>query len=70
MLDALALIEARQRGDREAAGCLLDHADVRAVAAVLADLLATYLGDDDPASARVIVGELARLRPALVAGGT
>lgn len=64
VLDALALIEARQRGDRKAAGCLLDHADIWAVAAVLADLLATYLTDDDPSSVRDLLAELARIRPA------
>lgn len=69
VLDAVALIEARRRGDDAAAAFLLDHADMRTVCSVLAGLLAAYLGDDDPESVRAILAELARLCPALVADG-
>ena len=66
-LDALALIEARQRGDGEAAAAILGHADQRAVCTVLADIVALYLSDGDPECVRDVLAELGRLRLALVA---
>lgn len=69
VLDALALVEATMRGDGEARAVLLDHADLLAVCTVLADILAGYLNDGDPASMREVLAELARLRPALAAAG-
>ena len=54
-LDALALIEARQRGDAGALSAILDHADLRGVCTVLADILAQYLGDGDPGSVRTML---------------
>ena len=61
-LDALALIEARQRGDDEALSAILDHADQGAVCTVLADILVLYLSDGDPGCVHAMLDELARLR--------
>ncbi len=69
VLDALALVEARMRSDNEAQAALLNHTDLREVCSVLADILAGYLNDGDPASMREVLAELARLRPVLVAAG-
>lgn len=69
VLDALALVEARMRSDNEALATLLDHTDQREVCSVLADILAGYLNDGDPASMREVLSELQRLRPVLLAAG-
>ena len=45
LLDAAALIAAIARGDDEAAGVLLDHADLRSVVTVVATWCAGWLLD-------------------------
>jgi hypothetical protein len=65
---ALALVEARLRGNDGDLAMLLDHAELRPVAAVLADLVAQLLTNAtyDPIDA---LDALARLRPALMCAG-
>jgi len=56
-------------GDDTALALLLDHAELRLVAAVLADMMARLLADyagDDPAGA---LDALAQLRPVLMRAG-
>jgi hypothetical protein len=62
---ALGLVEARLRGSDADLALLLDHAELRLVATMLADMMARLLADyaDDPADA---LDALARLRPVLM----
>jgi hypothetical protein len=57
VLDALALTEARIRGDDEAQAAVLDHGDNRAQAQALAEMLGHFLsaavGDPLPGLARM-----------------
>jgi hypothetical protein len=65
VLDAVALIEAVLKADREALDCLLDLGDTRAQAVVLAGLLARWMRAEFGGEA---LEALAHVRPALLAG--
>lgn len=66
VLDAIALVEARLRGDDEALACLLDHwGNHRAVTVVLADAFAQHVESTTPDP----LAALGQVRKAVIAGG-
>jgi hypothetical protein len=67
VLDAIALVECRLRGDDEGLSTVLDHCgNHRAVAVVLADAFAQHLESTTPDS----LAALAEVRQAVIAGGS